>query len=64
MGNTDAGVESVYRRLSPRTGKRVEVGTEQAIGLLSRLMFVVYGGSLLLDAKCFANVVIGRSVIR
>ena len=25
------------------------------------LMFVVYGGSLLLDAKCFANVVIGEA---
>ena len=37
MGDTDDGDESVHRRLSPRTGKRVEAGAQQAIGLLERL---------------------------
>ena len=31
------------------------------LAAIAGLMFVVYGGSLLLDAKCFANVVIGEA---
>ena len=37
MGDTDDDVESVHRRLPPRTGKRVEAGAQQAISILERL---------------------------
>jgi hypothetical protein len=31
------------------------------LGAIVGLMFLIYGGSMLLDAKCFANVVIGEA---
>lgn len=31
------------------------------LGIIIGLMFLVYGGAMLLDAKCFANVVIGEA---
>jgi hypothetical protein len=31
------------------------------LALIVGLMFVVYGSSMLIDAKCFANVVIGEA---